>query len=44
VHGGVESGLSSSAKERVELDQSFNISVGCLCLSDSSVCDSASSD
>lgn len=44
MDGGVEFWLSSSGKERVELDQSFNISVGCLCFSDASVSDSTTSD
>lgn len=44
MDGLVEVGLSSSIKERVKLDQSFNISVGCLGFSDSSIGDSTSSD
>ena len=40
----VESRLSSSAKERVKLNQSFNILVGRLCFSDTSIGDSSSSD
>lgn len=44
VNGFVEVWLSSSIKERVKLNQSFNICVGCLGFSDASVGDSSSSD
>lgn len=44
VDGCVELGFSSSIKEWVKLNQSFNICVGWLGFSDASVSDSSSSD